>query len=280
MAQINPPKPLVTPEQRAEERADSFQTSVARTRSFFDEHRTALIGGVVALAVLIAGVIGFTMWRPAQDAEAEQALGSILNAYETGDLETALDGDDDRLGLLEIADQYGAATAAPFFAGDALFQLGRYDEAARYFAMVDDDGLMGASALAGQAAVQEVQGNHAEAAALYERAAERFPSEATSPGYLLDAGRAYQAAGDLDAAREVYQRAVDEYEDAPEATIAAVELASVDAAANAIGEATGDVEAGPAADSTAATPGATALDVSGADQQELQEALQNALGGE
>ena len=275
MAQVNPPKPLITPEQRAEERADGFQTTVARGRSFFEEYRTAIIAASVGLVALIAGIVGYTMWSAAQDAEAEEALGTILTAYETGDLETALQGDDDRLGLLEIADRYGSGTAAPFFAGDALFQLGRYDEAERYFEMADLGGIFGASAVAGRAAVQEAQGNHAEAADLYERAASAYAEGVGAPGYLLDAGRAHEAAGDLAAARAAYQRVVDDYADAPEAATATVELAGVIAAAEPVGQATGDVEPGPAPDSTA-TPAASG----GPAQLDLQEALQNAVGGE
>ena len=193
MAQVNPPRPLVTPEQRVEEQQDRFQTSVARSRTFFEENRTLLIGAAVAVVALIAGVSAFLAWRAAQDAEAEEALGTVLSVYEAGDLERALEGTDSAPGLLEIADEYGGATAAPFFAGDALFQLGRLDEAARYFDMVDDDALMGASAVAGRAAVYEAQGENERAADLYERAAGLFKSEATAPGYLLDAGRAYEA---------------------------------------------------------------------------------------
>ena len=275
MAQINPPKPLITPEARAEERQDRFQTGVLRSRSFFEENRTLVIGAVVGVVALVLAIIAFVAWRANQDAQAEQALGSILSAYEAGDLETALAGTDDRPGLLEIADDYGSATAAPFFAADALFQLGRYDEAAKYFGMVDDDGLMGASAIAGRAAILEVQGEHAEAADLYERAAARFKNDATSPGYLLDAGRAHQAAGDMDAAQRAYQTVLDDYADTPEATTATVELASVEAAANAVGTPTGDVEPGPAPDSTASASGVDAAAQQAAMQQALQQAMQN-----
>lgn len=273
MAQINPPKPLTTPEMRAEEQQDSFQTGVARSRSFFEENRTLVFGVAGAVLALVIGIVAFMTWRSNQDAKAEQALGAILSVYEAGDLEAALDGTDDAEGLLQIADDYGSATAAPFFAADALFQLGRFDEAAKYFDMVDDNGLMGASALAGRAAVHEAKDEDADAAKMYERAASLFVSDATSPGYLMDAGRAWEAAGDLDAARRVYQSIVDDFAEAPEAVMAAVELAAAMATAEAVGTPTGDVEAGPAPDSSAA-PTPTS------DQQAaMQQALQQAISG-
>ena len=140
-----------------------------------------------------------------------------------GELETALNGTDSQPGLLEIADEYGDDTAAPFFAADALFQLGRYDEAEEYFRRVDLGGLFGASATAGLAAVHEMQGEFEDAGEMYERAARDFPGEATAPGYLLDAARAHLAAGDTEAAESALMRVIDEWEAAPEVRTAAAD---------------------------------------------------------
>ncbi|MEM6326387.1 MAG: tetratricopeptide repeat protein [Bacteroidota bacterium] len=277
MAQINAPRPLTSPEKRAEERQDSFQTSVARGRSFVEDNRALVIGVVAGVLAIVLGGLAWGYLSSQRNAEAEEQLGSILSFYETGDLETALNGTDESPGLLEIADQYGGKTAAPFFAADALFQLGRYDEAETFFRKVDLGGLFGASATAGLAAVNEMQGDYAEAGELYERAASDFAGEATAPGYLLDAGRAFEAAGQMDAAERAYQRVLDEFEDSPEATTAAVELASVQAAQNAFGDATGDVEPAPAQDSTASAAPAVAPEM---DDAALQQALQDALAGQ
>ena len=255
MAQTTPPKTLTTPTQRFEENSDSLQNAVLHTRTFFEANRTAVIGGTIAVVALIAAVVGYMTWQSNHDARAEEALGTILSLYQAGDFEGALEGTDDSPGLLEIADQYGGATAAPFFAGDALFQLGRFEEALPYFEMVDADGIVGASALAGQAAVQEEQGDNAAAASLYERAASAYASAATAPGYLLGAGRAHAAAGDAEAAAAAYQTILDDYPDTPEATTAEVELAQAEATASATGTPTGDVTAAPV-DTTAAAPAA------------------------
>ena len=279
MAQVNAPKPLTSPEQRAEERQDRFQTSVARSRSFFEENRALVIGAIVGLSVLVLGTIAFLAMRAGQTAEASEALGGILTAYQSGDFETALAGTGDTPGLLEIADEYGSRTAAPFFAADALFQLGRYDEAAEYFDMVDLGGLFGASALAGRAAIHEVSGEHEDAAELYERAARAYEGPATTPGYFLDAGRAFQAAGDLSGAERAYQAVLDDFEDTSEATTAAVELASVMAAQNAVGTATGDVEPAPVVEGGEEDASATAQP-SAEQQAEMQRAIQEALANQ
>ena len=267
MAQINPPKRLATSTE-GDLREDNLTDVYVRSASFFDEHRTAILGGIAAVVVLALAAIGFTAWRAAQSEEAQRLLGAILVEYERGNWQAALDGTDTAPGLLEIADEYGSTATgeqATFFAADALFQLGRTDEALEMFEDYDGGGLLEASALAGQAAIYEVQGDPGRAAELYERAAGVYASPASGPAYLLDAGRAHLAAGDAEAAQAVLQRVLDEYGDAPEATVAEAELGRAEAAATAEGTPTGDVRPAPA----------VAADTSGAAAAPLQiEAVQ------
>ena len=260
MAQINPPKRLST-SREGDLREDNLTDAYVRSASFFDEHRTVIVAVVVGLVVLALAVIGFRAWRATQSEEAQRLLGAILVEYERGNWQAALDGTDTAPGLLEIADEYGSTATgeqATFFAADALFQLGRMDEALAMFEDYDGGGLLEASALAGQAAIYEVQGDAARAGGLYERAAGVYASPAAGPAYLLDAGRAYLAASDPEAARGVLQRVLDEFGDTPEAELAQAELGRAEAAATAEGTPTGDVRPAPATADTSAAAGAQA----------------------
>jgi tetratricopeptide (TPR) repeat protein len=255
MAQINPPKPL-TASRPDDLREDHLTDAYVRSSSFFDEHRTLIVAAVVGVVALALAVIGWRAWLAGQQEEASLFLGTILTEYETGNWRVALDGTDTTPGLLEIADEYGATAAgeqATFFAADALYQLGEYAEAAALFEDYDGDGLLGASATAGRAAIAEQQGDAAAAAALYEEAAEAFASPASTPGYLLDAGRAHAAAGDYEAAQAAFERVADAYPDTPEAQTAETEIGRVIAAATAVGEPRGAARPAPA-DTSAVPP--------------------------
>ena len=265
MAQINPPKSL-TASRPDDLREDNLTTAYAESSAFFDEHRTAILAAIVGVVVLALAVIGWRTWQDRRSDEAQVLLGAILNEYDAGNWATALDGTDTAPGLLEIADQYGSTATgeqATLFAADALFQLGRTDEALEMFEEYDGDDLLAASALAGQAAIYEQTGDLERAADLYERAARSFSSPASTPGYLLDAGRAHLAHGDTDAAREAYQTVVDEWEDTPEARTALAELGRAEAAASAEGVPSGGIRPAPvvAPDADAAAPGASPADV-------------------
>ncbi|MAQ93773.1 hypothetical protein B1759_01015 [Rubrivirga sp. SAORIC476] len=258
MAQINPPKTL-TASHPHDLREDALATSASRGAEFFEDHRNAVIGVIVGIVVLSLAVIGWRAYQANRSAEGQELLGAILTEYEAGNLQTALDGTGDMPGLLEIADQYGSTATgeqATFFAADALYQLGDMDRALELFEDYDGDGLLAASAIGGQAAIAEEQGDDAKAARLYEQAASEFVSPASTPGYLLDAARAHLAAGDTEAAESALMRVIDEWEAAPEVRTALVELGEVQATATATGTPTGDVMAAPATPDSAAAPSA------------------------
>ena len=256
MAQINPPKPFSAHRTHNELREDQLQSAVAESSIFFEEHKTTIIAAIVGIAVLAAAILGWRVWQANKSVEGQQLLGSAIALYESGDYRSALDGTDTTPGLTEITDEFGGATGeqARFLAADAHFRLGEYDEALALFEDYDGDGLLEASALAGQAAVYEQKGDNARAGDLYRRAASSFASPASTPRYYLDAARTFAAAGDAEAAEAALQSVIDDYEDTPEAVTAQTEMGRVAAQASAVGTATGRVRPAAVPDTLSAAP--------------------------
>ena len=253
MAQINPPKSLTPAE--SSDYADDAALRASRGQEFFEDNRNVILGVIGALVLLAVAVVAWRTWQANRSSEGQELLGAILTEYEAGNYQVALDGTDTAPGLLEIAEDYGSTSTgeqATFFAADALYQLGETERAREMFEDYDGSGLVGASALAGQAAIAEQGGDAATAAGLYGRAADAFESPASTPGYLLDAARAHLAAGEAEEAQAALTRVVDDWSDTPEASTAAVELGAARAAATATGQATGDVTAAPVVADTAA----------------------------
>lgn len=204
MATYKAPKSI---SKRGELRKDAATTLFARLQVAFAQYRRQINGGAVAVAVLVCAVLGYRYLQGARASQAEEALGAIILAYESGDYRTALDGSAFAAGLLEIIDRYGGTPSgklARFYAGDALFRIGDYEEAAEFFADIGDmDNMIGASALAGAAADAEAGGEYGRAADLYRKAAQAGENAIWSPGYLLAAARSLEQAGDLEEAEEV-----------------------------------------------------------------------------
>ena len=170
---------------------EAVLTAPTRAMIFLEDYRTQLIVAALAVLAIALAVIGFQFYQAQQAEAADEQLGAILGTYESGSFEEALNGTGSATGLVAIADEYGSTPAgnlATFYAADALFQLGRYDEALEYFQDFDKDGgLFSASAFAGEAAIYEQQGDHARAASRYEKAADTFEADDIAPEYLMDA---------------------------------------------------------------------------------------------
>lgn len=204
MATLKAPKSI---SKRGELRKDAATTLFARLQVAYSQYRRQINGGAVAVAVLVCAILGFRYLQGARASQAEEALGAIILVYESGDYRSALEGSGIAAGLLDIIDRYGSTPSgklARFYAGDALFRLGDYEQAAELFEGVADmNNMIGASALAGEAADAEAGGEYVRAADLYRKAALAGENPIWSPGYLFAAARSLEQAGDLQEAEEV-----------------------------------------------------------------------------
>jgi len=214
---------LKTPEKtsrRKELRQNMLVELYGRLLLFYEEYRQVVYGIGIGLVALILAVPGYMYYQQQQSKQANEMLGKILPTYEQGDYEQALNGTGQRAGLLTIANDYGSTSAgnlAAFYAANALYEQGEYDRALTYYQQFEKaNALFGASAYAAEASIYESRGEYEKAASHYEQAAAQYKNKLTAPGYLLEAGQAYEEAGNLAAAEEAYQKVLDTYPDADE----------------------------------------------------------------
>jgi tetratricopeptide (TPR) repeat protein len=206
---------------RHELREDQVITFYSRLAIFFEDNRTLVFGVIGAVVLLVILGAGYSLFQEKKEDQAQTALAAAVRAYERGDYQLALDGEESgAAGLLEVAREYGGTDAgnlATFYAGDALYRQGKFAEALPLFEDFDKgDSVLGAAAYAAEAAIYENTGDYARAAERYERAASGFATDFTTPQYLLNAGRNYASAGNFAKARTMYERIESEYpESAP-----------------------------------------------------------------
>lgn len=206
---------------RHELREDKVVTLYARLLGLVEQNRSVVLAAGAVVVIVVVAVVGFTMLMAQRNQTAIDRMSEAVRAWETGDYRTALDGTGTWLGLTAIIDDFGSTDSgnlARYYAADAHFRLGEYDQALELFQAFDKGAdYLGASALAGEAAILETRGEHGEAGDLYRRAATIFVSDVTSPMYLMKAGRAYEEAGDPGAARRVYEQVRDDFATSQEA---------------------------------------------------------------
>lgn len=197
-----------------------------------------LYAGIALVLTLIIG--GFWWYHSQEDAkniEALTQLSRIRSTFDAGNFEAALTadsiapvGENKVLGLLEISQNYegthGGAVSA-LMAGNALTGLGRYDEARDQFnrALSDDAVVIQVGAMQGLAACLESSGKYAEAADMYEKAAQTGVETPFEPQNLFFAALCYEKTGNKEKAGSIFTTVAKKFETSAIATDAKVGLA-------------------------------------------------------
>jgi len=181
-------------------------------------------GIVVAVAAI---VLGYTATAKRKEAAAAQALAQAWATVEAGNMPLAAN---DLNRLVERFSGTRSADEATILLAEIRLLNGETDAAVRAlqdFLRKSRSSYVEASALALLGGGLENQGHHRDAAAAYRRAAEAAELAFLKAQYLLDAGRAFGAAGDTAGARAAFGEVLQRYGELSQAAEARVRMAEV-----------------------------------------------------
>jgi tetratricopeptide (TPR) repeat protein len=184
---------------------DPLMDRTAETADFIASHSRTLIFGVLALVLIAAGI---TYFRTSRERAEDRATGVLADAridYGRGALEPAAARLDD---LLNRMGGTKAGRQGLLLYGNVRYDQGRFAEAETYYREAlehfEEDPLFGPAAKRGLAASLENEGRFAEAAALYRELSSDSAGGEIRAGFLIDAARNEQLAGNTTAALEIY----------------------------------------------------------------------------
>lgn len=166
--------------------------------------------GLFAIIVIVAGIIIVNKYviEPAEK-EAAEVLFPAQQLFNAGSFEEALNGDGTNLGLIAFIDEYGSTKSgeiANAYAGMALAQLGRYEEAIPYLKAFDgDDQIVAPAALGTLGNCYAQTGDKENAIKYFLEAASEASNYTVSPHYLLQAGIIYEQMGEPKKALGLYE---------------------------------------------------------------------------
>ncbi len=190
---------------------------------FWNQYKTYILAGAGILALVI-GYFAWTSLNANKNETAENAAFNAVYYWEKDSLKKALDGDGASSGLLSVADEYGGTEVgnqAKYMAGIALLKQGKTEEGIKMLeSFSKGDNLVSAAAYIALAFAQEDLGKEAEAAELFEKAANTTTEkdDQLRPFVLKHAGEAYEAAGNKSKALEIYKSIKEKYPLSAEAT--------------------------------------------------------------
>ena len=204
-------------EQKNQNEHLNVEDALTQSEAFLIKYKNAIIGGVVAVIIIVAGFIMYkNLYAEPREEKAQAALFKGQEYFEQDAFEQALNGDSiGYTGFLKVADEYSgtkAANLAKAYAGICYAQLGKYEEAVKMLDSFNGKDQMVAPAILGAAGNCYAQlGQLDKAASTLLSAADKADNNTLSPIFLMQAGEILVKQGKYDDAVNAYTKIKDKY---------------------------------------------------------------------
>lgn len=184
----------------------------------FLKYRKAIIAGVIALIVIIAGIVVYnTKVKGPREDNANTAIAKGQDYFAAEQFDKALNGDGAGYpGFVSVAADYSGTDAgnlANLYAGLCYAHLDKWTEAAAYIEKYDGQG----DQMISPAAIGALGNAYAhlkqldKAVDLLKKAAKTADNNTLSPLYLIQAGEILEKQGKKDEALKLYQEIKEKY---------------------------------------------------------------------
>ncbi|MCS2624153.1 MULTISPECIES: tetratricopeptide repeat protein [Bacteroides] len=204
-------------EQKNQNEHLNVEDALTQSEAFLIKYKNAIIGGVVAVIIIVAGFIMYkNLYAEPREEKAQAALFKGQEYFEQDAFEQALNGDSiGYTGFLKVADEYSgtkAANLAKAYAGICYAQLGKYEEAVKMLDSFNGKDQMVAPAILGAAGNCYAQlGQLDKAVSTLLSAADKADNNTLSPIFLIQAGEILVKQGKYDDAVNAYTKIKDKY---------------------------------------------------------------------
>lgn len=187
------------------------EQQITKTEAFFEKNKKALMGCVVAVIVIIAGIILCNTYYLKPRAEkASTELAKSQELFDQQQYEKALPG------FQKVADEYGSTDAgnlAQLYIGICQANLGKWQEAVNALeSFSGQDDQMVSPAAEGALGNAYANLNQLDKAVEHlKKAAKMADNNTLSPIYLIQAGEILESQGKKAEALELYQQVKEKY---------------------------------------------------------------------
>lgn len=188
------------------------------SESFVLKYKKAIIGTIVAIVLIIAGIIVYnTYYKAPRETKASTAIAKGQDYFNADQFDKALNGDGAGYeGFLKVAEAYSgtdAANLANLYAGLCYANQEKWNEAITYIEKYDgaDDQLISPAA-EGALGNAYAHINQLDMAVEHlKKAAKMADNNTLSPTFLIQAGEILESQNKKDEALKLYQEIKDKY---------------------------------------------------------------------
>lgn len=204
-------------EQKTNNEALNVEEALTQSEVFFLKNKKTIIGAVLAVVLLVAGVVLYKNYyvKP-RELKAQEALFRGQEYFEADQYEYALNGDSiNYKGFNYVIKEFGgtdAANLAQAYSGICYFRLGKYEEAKKALDSFDGDDQMVAPAIQGALGNCYAElGQLDKAASQLLKAAKAADNNTLSPIFLMQAGKILVKQGKYSDAIDAYTTIKEKY---------------------------------------------------------------------
>ena len=196
----------------------NVEETLNKSEAFFLKYKKAIIYGVLAVIVVIAGVIVYNQYVSApREDKASTALAKGQEYFQQDLYEKALNGDGaGYAGFVKVASDYSSTEAgnlANLYAGLCYAGLGKWNEAAKYLEEFDtkDDQMISPAAEGALGNAYAHLNQLDKAVSHLKNAAKNADNNSLSPTFLIQAGEILESQGKTAEALELYKEIKEKY---------------------------------------------------------------------
>ena len=195
----------------------SVEDALTQSEAFIVKYKNIIIGAVVAIILIVAGVLMYqNLYLEPREEKAQAALFKSQLLFDQNAFEMALNGDSiGSAGLLKIASEYSgtkAASLARAYAGICYAHLGEYEKAIKEL-----DSFKGSDAMVSPSILGAIGNSYAKleqldkATSYLVKAADQADNGSLSSIFLMQAGNIYEKQGKFADAVKAYTKIKDNY---------------------------------------------------------------------
>ncbi len=201
---------------------ESLDNALTKSEQFIEQNQKSLTIIIVAILVIVSIYFGYKRFYLApMEKEAQSQIYAAEYNFEKDSFRLALNGNDNDLGFLDIANKYSVTKTgnlANYYAGICYRQLGDYQKAIEHLKKFDAGDVLVTPIAYGAIGDCYVELNQLkEGAKYYEKAAGYSEDEFTTPIFLKKAGMVYEELKQNDKAVKLYTTIKEKYPKSQEA---------------------------------------------------------------
>ena len=199
---------------------ENVEQALSKTEQFIENNQKIITIIVTIIVIIIGGYYGLKKFHfQPKNKEAQAAIYNAQEFFAKDSFQLALDGDGNKLGFLDIIDEYGftsSANLSKYYAGICYLHLGEFEKAIDYLKSYSGKDEIISNIALGAIGDAYVELGEKQDAVKYYKSASAADNEFTAPIYLMKLGLLQEDLGKYSNALETYKKIKDNYKSSNE----------------------------------------------------------------